>query len=143
MSNEEAFLRFVLFAVSLEVCKILLKHYTESFMSIKITKLPDLPRPLALGGEAHRWDPEAWKALGYDEQFQMWSIIFGNRGAGFSGGDAAMREKIREYMIHYTGKPGDEVVKAAENFLDKWTDRYGHTIVGRAFKFLGFGSKNK
>lgn len=37
--------------------------------------------------------------------------------------------------------PGKPLEEAGKNFLDKWVDRYGHTKVGKALKFLGFGSK--
>lgn len=138
MSHAETLVNFALFAVSLEVLKIILKHYTESFMS---DNTKHLPRPLALGGEAHRWDVDAWKALGYQEQLKIWATIFGNRGATITYTDEEIRAEIREYLIYWTGKGTDPLIDAAENFLDRWTDRYGHTKVGKFFKFLGFGSK--
>jgi hypothetical protein len=35
--------------------------------------------------------------------------------------------------------PGPEVAEATQNFLDKWTKRYSHTVVGKVLSFFGFG----
>lgn len=35
--------------------------------------------------------------------------------------------------------PGTEVSEATQNFLDKWTKRYSHTVVGKVLSFFGFG----
>lgn len=35
----------------------------------------------------------------------------------------------------------DVAKEATQSFLDAWTKRYSHTIVGKVLGFLGFGKK--
>lgn len=35
--------------------------------------------------------------------------------------------------------PGPVVVEAGKGFLNAWTKRYGHTVVGKVLSFFGFG----